>query len=108
MDNYKWRASLIAQLIKNQPAMYKGGKGCPGLVTGIRDALTTRASLVAQDSKELTCNVGDLGLIPALGRSPGGRHGNPLQYSCLENPMDRGAWWAAVRGVTKSQTRLSD
>ena len=53
MDNYKWRASLIAQLIKNQPAMYKGGKGCPGLVTGIRDALTTRASLVAQMVKHL-------------------------------------------------------
>ena len=41
--------------------------------------------------KESTCNAGDLGLIPGLGRSPGGGHGNPLQYSCLENPMDRGA-----------------
>ena len=41
-----------------------------------------------------------------VGRSPGGWHGNPLQYSCLENPMDRGAWWAAVHGVTKSRTRL--
>ena len=46
------------------------------------------------DSKESSCNVGDLGLIPGLGRSPGGGHGNPLQYSCLENPMDRGAWQA--------------
>ena len=54
--------------------------------------------------KESTCNVGDLGLIPGLGRSPGGGHGNPLQYSCLENPMDRGAWRATVQGVTKSQT----
>ena len=44
--------------------------------------------------KESTCNVGDLGSIPGLGRSPGGGHGNPLQYSCLENPMDRGAWRA--------------
>ena len=43
------------------------------------------------ESKESACNVGDLGLIPELGRSPGGGHGNPLQYSCLENPMDRGA-----------------
>ena len=56
--------------------------------------------------KEYACNAGDLGSIPGLGRSPGGRHGNPLQYSCLENPMDRGAWWAAVHGVAKSQTRL--
>ena len=58
--------------------------------------------------KESACNAGDLGLIPGLGRSPGGGHGNPLQYSCLENAMDRRAWWAAVHGVTKSQTRLSD
>ena len=56
------------------------------------------------DSKESACNAGDLGLIPGLGRSPGGGHGNPLQYSCLENPMDRGAWWATVHGVAKSQT----
>ena len=58
-------------------------------------------------SKESACNAGDLGSIPGLGRSPGGRHGNPLQYSCLENPMDGGAWWATVYGVTKSQTGLS-
>ena len=45
---------------------------------------------------------------PEAGRSPGGRHGNPLQYSSLENPMDRGAWWATVHGVTKRWTRLSD
>ena len=49
----------------------------------------------------------DLGLIPGLGRCPGGGNGDPLQYSCLENPMDRGAWWAAVHGVAKNQTRLS-
>ena len=46
--------------------------------------------------KESACSVGDLGSIPGLGRSPGGGHDNPLQYSCLENPMDRGAWWATV------------
>ena len=56
------------------------------------------------DGKESACNAGDLGSIPGLGRSPGGGHGNPLHYSCLENPMDRGAWWAIVHGVTKSQT----
>jgi len=53
-------------------------------------------------------NVGDLGLIPGLGRSPGEGNGSPLQYCCLENPKDRGAWQAAVHGVAKSQTRLSD
>ena len=58
--------------------------------------------------KESACNVGDPGLIPGLGRSPEEGNGNPLQYSCLENSMDRGAWWAAVQGVEKSQTWLSN
>ena len=49
-------------------------------------------------------DVRDVGSIPGLGRSPGGRNGTPLQYSCLENPMDRGAWWAPVLGAAKSQT----
>ena len=56
---------------------------------------------------EFTFNVGATGVVdltPRLERSPGGGHGNPLQYSCLENPMDRGAWWATVHGVTKSRT----
>ena len=52
--------------------------------------------------KESACNVGDAGLIPGSGRFPGGAHGNPLQYSRLENPMGRGAWWATVHGVTES------
>ena len=51
-----------------------------------------------------TANAGDAGSIPGLGRSSGGGNGHPLQYSCLENPMDRDAWWAVVHGVTKSQT----
>ena len=58
------------------------------------------------DDKESACNAGDLGLIPGSGRSPGEGHGNPLQYSCLENPMDRRAWWAIIQGVSKSQTQL--
>ena len=61
--------------------------------------------------KESTCNAratGGMSSIPGSGRSPGGGHGNPLQYSCLKNPMDRGAWQATVHGVPKSQTRLSD
>ena len=53
------------------------------------------------EGKESACNAGDLGLIPGSGRSPGGGHGNPLQYSCLENRMDRGAWRATVHGVAK-------
>ena len=60
------------------------------------------------DGKEPACIAGDSGLIPWLGRSIGEGNGNPLQYSCLENSMDRGAWWATVYGVAKSQTRLSD
>ena len=58
--------------------------------------------------KASASNAGDPGSIPGLGRSPGEGNGNPLQYSCLENPMDWGTWWAAVHGVTKSRTRLSD
>ena len=53
-------------------------------------------------------DIRDMGSIPGLGRSPGEGHGNPLQYSCLENPMDRGAWWATVYGVAKSRTQLSN
>ena len=68
-----------------------------------------KTSLVAQRLKrESACNAGDLGLIPGLGRSPGKGNGNPLQYSCLENPMDGGVWWATVHVFAKSQTRLSD
>ena len=58
--------------------------------------------------KESGCNAGDLGSIPGLGSSPGEGNGNPLQYSCLENPKDGGAWWASVHRVAKSRTRLSD
>ena len=58
--------------------------------------------------KASACNAGDLSSIPGSGRSPGGGNGNPLQYSCMENPMDGGAWWATVHGVAKSQTQLSD
>ena len=58
------------------------------------------------DGKESACNAGDLGSVPGSGRSPEDENGNPLQYACLENSMGRGAWWAAVRGVTKSWTGL--
>ena len=66
------------------------------------------ASLVAQTAKNLPANAGDPGSILGLERSLGEGNGNSLQYSCLENSMDRGAWWATVHEVTKSWTRLSD
>ena len=68
------------------------------------------ASLVTQTvkKKKSACSAGNVGLIPRLGRSPGEGHGYPLQYSCLENPMDIGAWSATVHGVAKSRTRLSN
>ena len=62
--------------------------------------MTPRASWWIS-SKESACNAGDVGSIPGLGRSSGEGNGNPLQYSCLENPMDRGAQWATVHGVTR-------
>ena len=67
-----------------------------------------RDFLGGSDSKESSYNAGDPGLIPGLGRCPGQGNGNPLQYSCLENSMDRGAWRATVHGVVKSQTWLSN
>ena len=60
------------------------------------------------DRKESACNAGNPDSIPGLGSSPGEEHGNPLWYSCLENPMGRGTWWATVHGVAKSQTWLSN
>ena len=60
------------------------------------------------DVKETACNAQDLGSVPGSGSSPGGGHGDPFQYSGLENSMDREAWWALVHGITKSWTRLSN
>ena len=60
------------------------------------------------DGKESACNMGDRDSFLESGRSPGEGNGNPLQSSCLENPMDRGAWWATVHGIVKSGTRLVD
>ena len=62
--------------------------------------------LCGSKGKESACNAGDLSSIPGLGRSPGEENGYTLQYSCLGNPMDRGAWWATAHGVAKSRTRL--
>ena len=64
--------------------------------------------LGSSDGKASAYNAGDPGVIPGSGRSPGEGNGTPLQYSCLENPMDRGVWWATIHGVAKSWTQLSD
>ena len=66
--------------------------------------LASQVALVVKNPPVNAEDVRDVGLIPGSGRSPGGGHGNPLQYYCQENPMDRGAWWAIVHGVAKSRT----
>ena len=76
-----------------------------------RDGLPTPVFLGfpgGSDGKESASNMGDLSSTPGLGRSSGGGHGNPFQYSCLENSMDRGAWRATVHGITKDRTQLSE
>ena len=70
----------------------------------IQKCYNNKSGRGGSDSKESTCNAGDLGSISESGRSPGGGHGNPLQHSCLENSRDRGAWWAAVHGVAALAT----
>ena len=69
---------------------------------------TKRGFPSGSEVKESARNAGDPGSIPGSGRSSGEGNGNPLQYSCLGNPMDTGAWWPTVHGVAKSRTRLSD
>ena len=68
----------------------------------------SQLALVVKKSPAGARDTGDMGSIPGSGKSPGGGNDNAFQYSCLENPMDRGAWWAMVHGVAKSRTRLSD
>ena len=68
---------------------------------GLRKVVAQNSFPRSSDGKEPACNAGDLGSIPGSGRSAGEGNGNPLQYSCLENPMDKGAWWAMVHGVTR-------
>ena len=70
------------------------------------DCLSPTSVLTVKNSPASAGDVRDAGSVPGSGRSPGGQHGNPLQYSCLENSMDRGAWQPTVHGVAKSQVRL--
>ena len=105
-------ASLVAQLVKNLSAMWETQlDSWVRKIPWRRDRLPTPVFLGfpgGSAGMKSTCNVGDLGLIPGLGRYSGEGNSHPLQYSCLKDPMDKGAWWATVYGVTKSQTRLSD
>ena len=75
---------------------------------GLMNVGVSQVVLVVKNSLVNAGDIRDVGLIPGLGRSPGGEHGNPLQYSCPENPMDRGSWWSTVHGVMNGQTHLSD
>uniref|UniRef100_A0AC11CS53 Glutathione S-transferase zeta 1 n=1 Tax=Ovis aries TaxID=9940 RepID=A0AC11CS53_SHEEP len=99
MSSSSWGASWL-----------HGARGEDGK-KGKKGGVVIWASSGGTSGKNPPANAGDvrnLGSIPGSGRSPGEGHGNPLQYSCLEDPADRGAWWAAVHGVAKSRTRLSD
>ena len=75
---------------------------------GRKELDTTERLHLTSEVKASACNAGDLGSIPGSGRYLGEGNGNPLQYSCLENPMDGGAWWATAHRVAKSRTQLSD
>ena len=69
---------------------------------------TSQVALVVKNLPASAGHIRDMGSIPGWGRSTGEENGNPLQYSCLQNPIDRGAWWSKIRGVAKSRTQLSD
>ena len=89
------------------PNSIPGLESSPGIVIGY-PVQYSWATLMAQKVKEYASNAGDLGSIPELGRFTGGEHSNPLQYSCLENSMDRVFWRVTAHGVAKSRTQLSD
>ena len=99
-------ASLVAQLVKNLPAMQETQfNSWVGKIPWRKNRLPTPVFLGfpgGSVSKESTFHAGDLDSIPGSGRLPGEGHGNPIQYSYLENPMHRGAWQAAIQGVTES------
>ena len=106
------RASLVSQLVKNLPAMQKMPVQSLGREDHQEREQATHSSVLGlpcgSDCKESACNAGDLGLVPGLGISPGERNGYPLQYSCLQDSMDKGTWQATVHGVAKSLIQLSD
>ena len=93
--------------VDSQPLDHQGNHQCRLIFKKLQN-ITIVNQPHSSEVKVSACNVGDLGLIPGSGRSPGEGNGNLLQYSCLENPMDWGAWWAQVHRVAKSRTWLSD
>ena len=113
-------ASLVAQLVKNSPAVWETWVRSLGWEDLLEKGTATHSSIleccisfrhmgfpggtVVKNPTPSAGDARDFGSIPRSGRSPGEGNGNPLQYSCLENSMDRGAWWATVHGVTKSWT----
>ena len=112
-------ASFMAQVVKNLPAMQETQVPSLSWEDLLEKRMTTICSVLiyslisdclgfsgGSDGKEFACNAGDPGSIPGLGRSPGVKNGYPLQYSCLENSVNRGAWWATVHGIAKSWTQL--
>ena len=108
-DNIQWEAAVRACYLKIWQLMPKRtvfsrvwGQGITGFHCKSFNILFEFNTLPCSSvGKESACNAGDPGSIPGLGRSPGEGNGNPLQYSCLENLMDRGAWWATVHGVAR-------
>ena len=96
---HAWVWYLVSQMAPNKPYL----QVFPHLNNECR---ASQVELVVKNPPANAVDIRDAGLIPGTGRSPGGEHGNPFQYSCLKNPMDRGAWRATVHGVTKSRTRL--
>ena len=92
--------------LSSVPAMHRGG--CQRSHLNHTFFRTSQVALVVENPPATAEDVRDAGSIPGSGRSSGGGHGNPLQYSCLEDPMDRGAWQASVHKAAKSQTQLSD
>ena len=97
IDSMDMSLSKLREIVKDREASVSAVLG----VT--RDS---QVALVVRHPLANAGGVGDLGLISGLGRSPGGGHGNPFQYSCLENPMDRGAWQATIHSVAKDLTQL--
>ena len=111
-----WRSLLTGASASSSPLWHQDGlpeallcADCFGLCSVAQYALADHYILCfpgGSGGEESACSAGDPGWIPGSGRSPGEGNGHPLQYSCLENSMDRGSWWATVQGVTKSQTWL--
>ena len=111
MEGRKSKANIFFLWGRRKDRLYcSGGIPLPTLALFVvmlpKAHLTSHSKMVYLHGKASVYNAGDLGLIPGLGRSPREGNGNPLQYSCLENPREGGAWWAAIYGVAQSQTQL--